>query len=84
VDHTSDRIVYSWPEIRSGFEILVREYLHKMRREYAYSHVETSSGESACERIHQLPRYSKIAQFHDTFTGQKNIGRLYIPMDRLF
>jgi hypothetical protein len=84
VDHTSDRIVYSWPQIRSGYRMKIRRRAQvTIERKLTDSHIETRACECAGEGVNQLARYAKIAQLDNPLTRNQYIGRFNISMDSL-
>ena len=88
VDHTSDRMVYSTPDRRSGYirsrsvsngSLLMPLSSHKP----THRHVQARPSERPSHGVDQLARNAKIAQLDDALAGEKDVRRFDIAVDGL-
>lgn len=88
MDHTSDRMVYSTPDRRSGYiisrsvsngSLLMPLSSHKP----THRHVQARSSERPGHGIDQLARDAKVAQLDDALTGEKDVRRFDVAVDGL-
>jgi len=81
VDHTSARILYSLPLIRSGYDRFNQGAWSTNKSCHAYGHVETRSSKCSSQRLDKFARNPKITKANDTLSGQKYVGGLNVSVN---